>query len=31
MSASKEEFHKRRGIAGDLFVFKVAAAAAEAG
>jgi dihydroxyacetone kinase len=31
MSASKEEFHKRRGIAGDLFVFKVAAAAAETG
>jgi dihydroxyacetone kinase len=31
MSASKEEFHKRRGIAGDLFVFKVAAAAAEKG
>lgn len=30
-SASREELHKRRGIAGDLTVFKVAAAAAEAG
>lgn len=30
-SASQEEIHKRRGIAGDLTVFKVAAAAAEAG
>lgn len=31
MSASKSEMHKRRGIAGDLVVFKIAAAAAEAG
>ena len=30
-SASKDEKHKRRGIAGDLTVFKVAGAAAEAG
>src|SRR3954452_21231993 len=30
-SASLEEKHKRRGIAGDLTVFKAAAAAAEAG
>lgn len=30
-SASREELHKRRGIAGDLTVFKVVAAAAEAG
>src|SRR5690625_510623 len=30
-SAGSDEIHKRRGIAGDLFVFKVAAAAAEAG
>ncbi|WP_251976313.1 dihydroxyacetone kinase family protein [Salinicola avicenniae] len=30
-SAEQEELHKRRGIAGDLTVFKVAAAAAEAG
>jgi len=30
-SASIEEIHKRRGIAGDLTVFKVAGAAAEAG
>lgn len=30
-SASPEEHEKRRGIAGDLFVFKAAAAAAEAG
>lgn len=30
-SASQDEIHKRRGIAGDLTVFKVAAAAAEAG
>ena len=30
-SADREELHKRRGIAGDLTVFKVAAAAAEAG
>ncbi len=30
-SADQEEIHKRRGIAGDLTVFKVAAAAAEAG
>jgi dihydroxyacetone kinase len=30
-SASPDELHKRRGIAGDLVVFKVAAAAAEAG
>ncbi|MCE3028431.1 dihydroxyacetone kinase family protein [Salinicola sp. DM10] len=30
-SANREELHKRRGIAGDLTVFKVAAAAAEAG
>lgn len=30
-SAPQEEATKRRGIAGDLFVFKVAAAAAEAG
>src|SRR5690625_411392 len=30
-SASADEMHKRRGIAGDLFVFKTAAAAAEAG
>ncbi|QEM83153.1 dihydroxyacetone kinase family protein [Halomonas binhaiensis] len=30
-SASLEEFDKRRGIAGDLTVFKAAAAAAEAG
>ncbi len=31
MSASKGEMHKRRGIAGDLFVFKVAGAAADSG
>jgi dihydroxyacetone kinase len=31
MSASKEEFHKRRGIAGGLVVFKLSSAAAEAG
>jgi dihydroxyacetone kinase len=31
MSASKDEFAKRRGIAGGLFVFKIAGAAAEAG
>lgn len=31
MSASLTEFEKRRGIAGDLFVFKIAGAAAEAG
>lgn len=31
MSASKEESFKRRGIAGDLIVFKIAGAAAEAG
>jgi dihydroxyacetone kinase len=31
MSADKSEIHKRRGIAGDLVVFKIAAAAAEAG
>ncbi|OLO02884.1 MULTISPECIES: dihydroxyacetone kinase family protein [Salinicola] len=30
-SASQDEIHKRRGIAGDLTVFKIAAAAAEAG
>ena len=30
-SASIEEIHKRRGIAGDLTVFKIAGAAAEAG
>lgn len=30
-SASKDEIHKRRGIAGDLVVFKAAAWAAEAG
>ncbi|MFE5074162.1 dihydroxyacetone kinase family protein [Streptomyces halstedii] len=30
-SASPEEAHKRRGVAGDLVVFKTAAAAAEAG
>src|SRR5690625_5092171 len=30
-SAAPEHSHQRRGIAGDLFVFKVAAAAAEAG
>ncbi|MEU0135627.1 dihydroxyacetone kinase family protein [Streptomyces sp. NPDC006296] len=30
-SASSEEAHKRRGVAGDLVVFKTAAAAAEAG
>lgn len=30
-SASKEEIHKRRGIAGDLAVFKAAAWAAESG
>ncbi|MFP7833571.1 dihydroxyacetone kinase family protein [Marisediminicola sp. LYQ134] len=30
-SASKDEIHKRRGIAGDLTVFKVAGAAAERG
>ncbi len=30
-SAGSDELHKRRGIAGDLFVFKAAAAAAEAG
>ncbi|WP_203186830.1 dihydroxyacetone kinase family protein [Streptomyces pratensis] len=30
-SASPEEAHKRRGVAGDLIVFKAAAAAAEAG
>ncbi|MGW3628421.1 dihydroxyacetone kinase family protein [Streptomyces sp. NPDC000880] len=30
-SASRDEFAKRRGIAGDLCVFKVAAAAAESG
>ena len=30
-SATQDEIHKRRGIAGDLTVFKVAAAAAEAG
>ncbi|WP_298848920.1 dihydroxyacetone kinase family protein [uncultured Salinicola sp.] len=30
-SAGPEELHKRRGIAGDLTVFKIAAAAAEAG
>ncbi len=31
MSATKEEIDKRRGIAGDLFVFKIAGAAADAG
>lgn len=31
MSAPKNESHKRRGIAGDLFVFKVAGAAADEG
>lgn len=31
MSASKQESFKRRGIAGDLVVFKIAGAAAEAG
>ena len=31
MSASKAEIHKRRGIAGDLTVFKIAGAASEAG
>lgn len=31
MSADKSEMHKRRGIAGDLIVFKIASAAAEAG
>lgn len=31
MSAPKEEFTKRRGIAGGLFIFKIAGAAAEAG
>lgn len=31
MSAPKNESRKRRGIAGDLFVFKVAGAAADAG
>lgn len=30
-SAGQDELHKRRGIAGDLTVFKIAAAAAEAG
>ena len=30
-SASAEEIHKRRGIAGDFVVFKIAGAAAEAG
>jgi dihydroxyacetone kinase len=30
-SASRDELHKRRGIAGDLVVFKAAAAASEAG
>lgn len=30
-SAGQDELHKRRGIAGDLVVFKAAAAAAEAG
>ncbi|WP_110654852.1 dihydroxyacetone kinase family protein [Salinicola halimionae] len=30
-SAGRDEIHKRRGIAGDLTVFKIAAAAAEAG
>ena len=30
-SASSDELHKRRGIAGDLVVFKAAAAASEAG
>lgn len=30
-SASSQELHKRRGIAGDLVVFKAASAAAEAG
>lgn len=30
-SASSDELHKRRGIAGDLVVFKTAAAASEAG
>jgi len=30
-SASRDELHKRRGIAGDLVVFKAASAAAEAG
>ena len=30
-SASPDEKHKRRGIAGDLTVFRIAAAAAEAG
>jgi dihydroxyacetone kinase len=30
-SASAEEIHKRRGVAGDFVVFKVAGAAAEAG
>ncbi len=31
MSASKSEIHKRRGIAGDLTVFKIAGAASDAG
>lgn len=31
MSASSEEIHKRRGIAGDLIVFKIAGAASDAG
>lgn len=31
MSADRSEIHKRRGIAGDLVVFKIASAAAEAG